>query len=127
MEQLNIIIAAIAALILFGAFNGVVIKWHNAHGSSVPYVDKELERMRQVYIKRWSKSWHRLALAMRIFIWLIVWFTGRDWLTTSLVIALTAIEYNVSINLINGLKWYYIGTTSKTDQLIRRLLPFIKW
>ena len=127
MEKLNIIISAIAALILFGAFNGVVIKWHNAHGSPVPYADKELERMRQVYIKRWSRLWHRLGFAMRLFIWLIVWFVGRDWLTTSLVIALTAIEYNVSINLINNLKWYYVGTTAKTDTLIRKYLPFINW
>lgn len=125
--KIDIIAFSVIALILLAAMHGVFIRWHNTHGTPVPYADPQLEELRQAAIKRWSKVWHKLALAVRVFIWLIVWLVCRDWLIFSLVVVLTAFEYNISINLINNLKWYYVGTTSMTDQLIRKLLPFINW
>jgi hypothetical protein len=111
---LNIIISSILALVLFGAFNGLIIRWHYE-----PIIDKRA---------MWSKWWHRCAMAIRVFIWLIVWFVSeKSWLITVTVILATAVEYNITINLINNLKWYYVGTTSKTDKLIRKLFSFIKF
>lgn len=125
--NIDILIPAISALILLAAMHGVFIKWHNAHGTYKPLEDAFDEKIRQANIKRWSKLWHRLAMGIRTAIFLIVWLNGRDWLTTSIVIVATAIEYNISINLINNLKWYFVGTTANTDILIRKLFPKIKW
>jgi len=119
-SQINIIISAISALILFASIHGVFIRWHNLHLPYTPLKDAEKEKLRQAYIKRSSKLWHRLSLALRIFIWLIVWFVsnGSYWITVP-VIVITAVSYPVIINLINRWKWYYVGKTALTDRIIR--------
>jgi hypothetical protein len=109
--MIDIIICAVMALILFGTFNGVVIKWHNAEADKKQF---------------WSTWWHRIGLVMRAFILLIVWLiSAHSLLIFGIVFVLTTIEYNISINLINDLKWYYVGTTAKTDILIRKIFSFI--
>jgi len=111
--QVNMLISAIIAVTILGAVNGVLIKWKNS---------KTIEEE-----KMWSKWWHRGMLTIRTFIILMLWFTLHNYLIIGTVLFVTAIEYNVTINLINGLKWYYVGTTAATDKLIRKLLPFVKW
>jgi len=110
----EIIVFAIIALIYFGVFNGLIIRLANE-------ADPGKKQM-------WSKWWHRCALFIRATIMLVIFLVSdRNYLTTGIVLLLTAIEYNVSINLINNLKWYYLGTTAKTDLLLRKLFPFIPW
>lgn len=110
--NIDIVISSIVVLILFGVFNGLIVKWAYA-----PVDERD-------FCRKW---WHRCGMCLRIFVWFIVWNTTKDIFDTALIIILTAIEYNVSINLINGMKWWSVGTTSSTDKLIRKLFPFIKW
>ena len=112
-ETLNIIIPAIMALILFGAFNGLIIRWKNE-----PFIDRQ---------RMWSVWWHRCGLAIRAFIILLVWLYCHNYSVTGIILVTTSIEYNISINLINNLKWYYVGTTAKTDILIRKIFSFVNF
>lgn len=111
------------ALIILGATNGVLIKWFNAKGDVRNVVNADVALGITLALAFWSKWWHRGMLAIRCFIFLIVWFeSNRSYAVTVPVIILTALEYNISINLINGLKWNYMGTTAKTDILWNKFL-----
>jgi hypothetical protein len=111
--EINVLVCTVMAVTILGAVNGVLIRWKNA---KTP--DEE---------QMWSKWWHRGMLAIRAFIVLMMWVVLYDYTITGIVLFATAIEYNITINLINKLKWYYVGTTAATDKLIRKLLPFVKW
>jgi len=78
-----------------------------------------------------STWWHRIGVAIRGFIilgmFLILQPTGAlmwPWMISSFLIA--GVWYNIAINLINKLPWYYVGTTASTDKLIRKIYKFFK-
>lgn len=108
IDQIGFIVIA---LLLFIVFNGLIIKWHNAKE-----IDKEF----------WNKWWHRAAIAIRVCLWFAVWMVTSNWYIFLGVIAIDCILYPIGINVINGLKWYYVGTTSKIDILIRKTLLWLK-
>ena len=102
----------VIALILFMCFNGLIVRWNN-----------EIKPNRKLM---WSKWWHRTALLIRICLWLSIWMVTSNWYIFLSIIIIDCILYPILINLINGLKWYYVGTTSKTDILIRKILSWLK-
>lgn len=102
----------IIALVLFMAFNGLIIKWYSAKE-----IDKEF----------WSKWWHKCALAIRVCLWLAIWMITSNWFIFIGVIVADSILYPILINLINNLKWYYVGTTSTIDKFIRKVFHTIKF
>jgi len=116
----------VIALILFGVFNGLIIKWRNLSLPSIPLVDELKEKLRQRDIKLWNKWWHRVALSLRICLWISIWMITLNWYITIPIIIIDCIAYPIIINLINYLKWNHIGTTAKTDILIRKTITLIK-
>jgi hypothetical protein len=127
-QTINILIPAIMALLLFAAFNGLIIKWFNTKGAPARLLTDEAEKLRDRDLRMWSKWWHRCGLAIRVFIWLIVFFiTNKDYTISGIVILADWILFPVITNLINNLKWYFVGTTAKTDILIRKMFPFINF
>lgn len=122
--KIDIIILAECVLIAFSVFNGLVIKWHNAHGPNYLPLDDYTNYMRTAKIKDLNEKWHRFGLSLRVSVWLIIFFASeRNYLLTTIFIAVDCIAFPVTINLINNLKWYYVGTTAKTDKLIRKMFP----
>jgi len=111
-NKINMIGFIIIALILFMCFNGLIIRWHNE-------IQANTKAM-------WSKWWHRCALAIRVCLWLSIWLITFNWFIFIGVIIVDSILYPILINLINGLKWNYIGTTSSIDKLIRKFTLWLK-
>lgn len=97
----------ILCIVLFAAWNGLVIKWYNTKD---PY---------------WSKWWHGIGLAIRIALVFIMYIVS-GWLLAIIAAVLAGIVYNIIINLIIGKKWYYVGTTSVIDRWIRKILNIFK-
>ena len=127
-QTINILVSAIMALVLFGAFNGLIIKWYNTKGGPARLLSEEAEKLRDRDLRLWSKWWHRCGLAIRVFIYMIVFFTtARDYMVTGIILLADCILFPVIINLINNLKWYYVGTTAKTDILIRKIFSFVNF
>ena len=116
----------VITLILFWIFNGLTVKWNLLHLPTKPLEDVELEKLRQRDIKLWSKWWHRVALVIRVCLWLSIWMITLNWILTLIIIVIDCIGYPITINLINGLKWNFIGTTAKTDILITKTITLIK-
>ena len=102
----------IIVLILFMCFNGLIIRWNN---------ESDINKK-----KMWSKWWHRCAFVIRACLWLTIWMVTFNWYIFIGVIIADCILYPILINLINNLKWNYIGTTSKTDILIRKIILWLK-
>lgn len=102
----------IIALLLISPFMGLILKWHNE-----PNVN---------FKAYWSKWWHRIALAIRVCLWLSVWMLTANWILTLVVVIIDCIAYPIIINLINGWKWYYLGSTSKIDILIKKTIVWLK-
>jgi len=88
----NTLIVCYVLLILLIAFSGLVIAWNNTKGN----VEKLIE------YERYRKWWHSL-------------------IHTGIAVFISTVGWNIGINLINGLKWYYVGKTSTIDKLIRRI------
>ena len=108
---MNITITSILGLIYLGVVNGIMIRWKNSTGEE---------------IEIWNKWLHRFMLVIRSLFVLIVWFNTFNYLYTGIILIITSLEYNISINLINKLKWYYLGTTAKTDMLLRKIYLKLK-
>jgi len=112
--RIEIIGFIVIALIAFAAYGGTIIKWEREKN-----IDKKAN---------WSKWWHRTGLLLRIMLWIAIFLVSdRNYATTGMIIVFSILEYNISINLIIGLKWWSVGTTADTDKLIRKLFPFINW
>lgn len=102
----------VITLMLFMCFMGLIIRWNNE-----PIIDKK---------EMWSMWWHRNALAIRVCIWLEVWLISLNWFIFLGVILIDCITYPIVINLINGLKWNYLGNTAKIDILIKKIIVWLK-
>lgn len=126
--MINIVISLIVALILVPVMHGVFLKWHNLYLPLTPLKDIKLEAKRQAEIYSFGVVWHRVALGLRLSLWLALWFaTERNYWITGIIIVATSIAYPIIINLINGWKWYFVGTTSLTDRIIRKVLFFVNF
>jgi hypothetical protein len=112
--KIEIIIPIVTALVMFAAYGGLIIRWER---------EKDIDKK-----SFWSKCWHRIGLGLRIMLWLAIFLaSNRSYADTGMIIVLSILEYNISINLIIGLKWWSVGTTAETDKLIRKLFPHINW
>jgi hypothetical protein len=123
---IEIIVSAIMALLLLGPVNGVIIRWFNVK-SDVRFLnaDEALGVINQLAF--WNSWWHRGMLAIRCFLILIIFLeSDRNYYITVPAVVFTSLEYNITINLINGLKWYYLGTTAKTDILLKKIFIFLR-
>jgi len=106
----NTLIVCYVLLILLIAFSGLVIAWNNTKGN----VEKLIE------YERYRKWWHILGFAIRVGIVGIIYMHG-SLIHTGIAVFISTVGWNIGINLINGLKWYYVGKTSTIDKLIRRI------
>jgi hypothetical protein len=123
---IEIIVSAIMALLILGPTNGVIIRWFNVKSDvRLLSADEALGLTNQLAF--WNKWWHKGMLAIRCFLILIIFLeSGRNYYITIPAVVFTSLEYNITINLINGLKWYYLGTTAKTDILLKKIFIFLR-
>jgi len=106
---LNILvsIAVMTIAILFAVYNGYIINWKHKKAN-----------------KNWLDKWHRMSLVIRLFVLVASCIPfWNDWWLMGLMglIALNIIftGYNIVINLVMGLQWYYVGATSVIDKYFR--------
>lgn len=80
-----------------------------------------------------SRQWHMIGFIIRscqiltiTFLTLILGFYWIVIIFTTLAILISAIWYNIIINLINGWKWYYLGASSKLDIKLGKFILWVK-
>jgi hypothetical protein len=93
-------------LILIAIWNGMVINWKTAYNE-----DKALKI---------SKQWHKVGLVIRFLIVALIAYTTLNvyWIVGSVL--LSWFGYNIIINLVRGMKWYYLSD-SGIDGIIKKL------
>lgn len=106
-----VLVGLLITILLIAGWNGLVINWRNATNSKD--------------IRHYSDWWHAIGLVIRTTL-VIVAFLVSNWIFGLIAAFIAFILYNIIINLIIGEKWYYVGTTSTIDKLIRKLFLLIK-
>ena len=111
LNNLDLLIFLGILTVLFAVWNGLVIRWKQA-----PQVEQP----------RWSNLWHGVAAIIHVIIILLCAYLYKWW---GLAVGLFVnwILYNIIIAKFLRQKWYYVGTTSRVDRIIRKLLPFINF
>lgn len=120
MMMLYNIIAAVLigiSLILTGIREGFVVK-DLLDGKTSP---------------RESKIWHRIGFFIRacqilsitaiLYPFVSIIILG---VIAGIAILIAGLWYNIVINLINGWKWYYLGSSNDSDGIINKMIKWIR-
>ena len=118
--NIDVIISLIVALIAIGAREGLVLR-DIRNGVS----DDD------AMLQKW---WHRAGAFIRGMIILAVFLAAKEslhlssrWILGGIAFLISSVWYNIAINLIEGDKWYKLGTSADTDRILRKIFFFINF